>query len=349
MIRTSRIAIMKVQCCPNVFVSNLESINEFVEVLESNDVSFLIDYPALIVSIGCEAVVKTLTSESNDYPCSSPSTTILTYSDVLDDPKYCLIPLWHDVLPIMHRTVTEGGSVIVHCVHGQSRSVSTVVAYMVLMGGFALNEAVKQIKEVHGNICINPGFLAQLYFISTARQDSAAYRLMLDYYRPYMAQARRKIIYWREKTCFKVSHPTPCIITADNPSHYILCKKCKSSLGVSKANIMELCWDARTFVDTEVDAYWRDYWVGRMSSQYGKSSKRPVVLPHKQFIALYPVEWMRDQRRALSNSSEKCELVCPSCRALVGGWTENGVDICLGSCLSVDLYYFDKSLVRIAR
>ncbi|RYG96886.1 hypothetical protein EON65_53720, partial [archaeon] len=199
------IRIMKVQCCPNVFISDLESVNLLVEALESNEISFLLDYPTLIISIGCEISFKILIVASDDnISCSSnPSTMILAYPDVLDDPLYCLIPLWHDVLPRMHRTLCDGGSVIVHCVHGQSRSVSTVIAYMVLMRSVPLNDAIKQVKEVHGNICINPGFLTQLFFLSFFQCDSAAYELMLEHYRPYLAQVQQKTVYWREKLYVK--------------------------------------------------------------------------------------------------------------------------------------------------
>ncbi|RYY69076.1 hypothetical protein EON63_24095 [archaeon] len=116
-------------------------------------------------------------------------------------------------------------------------------------------------------------------------------------------------------------------------------------------------------MDNEVDVYWKDYWTGRMRNQHVKvnsnnnyatratsatsrSSGKPISLPHKQFIALYPTEWMREQR---NGGRGEGEFICPSCHTTVGGWKENGLDICVGSCLYADLYYVDKNLVRINR
>ena len=44
--------------------------------------------------------------------------------------------------------------------------------------GYELTAAMKMMKSLHPDICINPGFLAQLYLVSMADFSSAEYRLV---------------------------------------------------------------------------------------------------------------------------------------------------------------------------
>eukprot|EP01031_Cornospumella_fuschlensis_P026198 gene26198-31637_t len=327
---------MMVECHPNLFISDLESISSLVDALESNEISYLLNYPSLIVSIGCEVELKGIKTVTKS--CDSnlkPSTTILTYSSVLDDPSYCLIPLWNDVLPVMQKTLSDEGSVIVHCVHGQSRSVSTVIAYMIKIQNIPILEAFQHVKESHTNTCINPGFLSQLFFFASSQQSGAPYKLMLEHYRHYVARGRRKTVYWGEKAIVDeglVPYASPnSLASSESPFPLILCKNCKSPQVSDRDSVIKLSLDSREFVERQVDAYWKDFWLGRMRNKQSVDNSqhlRPIALPHKHYVALYPSEWMREQTCASS------ALRCPSCHTVIGGWKENGLDLCIGSDLT---------------
>ena len=53
----------------------------------------------------------------------------------------------------------------VHCVYGQSRSAAVILAYLLSLGE-SIHSAINLLKEKRQIICINPGFLAQLFLLS---------------------------------------------------------------------------------------------------------------------------------------------------------------------------------------
>jgi len=56
----------------------------------------------------------------------------------------------------------KGGKVIVHCQVGKSRSVSMVIAYMILYMGYTYNQAYSHIKINRAIANPNYGFVKQL-------------------------------------------------------------------------------------------------------------------------------------------------------------------------------------------
>ncbi|XP_030478635.1 dual specificity protein phosphatase 1 isoform X3 [Cannabis sativa] len=55
-----------------------------------------------------------------------------------------------------------GGSVLVHCVVGKSRSATIVVAYLMRQHGMSLSEALKLVRSKRPIVAPNSGFLSQL-------------------------------------------------------------------------------------------------------------------------------------------------------------------------------------------
>ena len=66
----------------------------------------------------------------------------------------------------------------VHCVYGQSRSAAVVISYL-LSTGMNIHEAIKLLKESRPIICINPGFLAQLYLLSLKGYRSPDFNIIV--------------------------------------------------------------------------------------------------------------------------------------------------------------------------
>lgn len=67
----------------------------------------------------------------------------------------------------------------VHCVYGQSRSAAVIVAYLLSLGE-SIQSAIALLKEKRQIICINPGFLAQLFLLSTKGAHAPEVKLILQ-------------------------------------------------------------------------------------------------------------------------------------------------------------------------
>lgn len=57
--------------------------------------------------------------------------------------------------------ISVPGRVFVHCMMGVSRSATLVLAFLMIVEGLRLQEAVAAVRP-HRDICPNPGFLQQL-------------------------------------------------------------------------------------------------------------------------------------------------------------------------------------------
>ena len=118
------------------------------------------------------------------------------YADISDTAETPLLHIFPYTNDLIRSCVQNGWKVLVHCVYGsrlfsvifhpepifavllgQSRSATVIVAYMLSIG-YKLTAAMEMLKCLHPDICINPGFLAQLYLVSMVDFSSAEYRLV---------------------------------------------------------------------------------------------------------------------------------------------------------------------------
>lgn len=77
-------------------------------------------------------------------------------------------------VPFIGAALRDGRRVLVHCAQGLSRSVSVVLAYLILAHGLSLEEATARLDDyvVHGSLPRpNAGFMAQLQALSERRCD----------------------------------------------------------------------------------------------------------------------------------------------------------------------------------
>lgn len=86
---------------------------------------------------------------------------------------YCQIPLYDraseraapffdDVFDFISSAHAEGGTVMIHCAEGISRSVTLALAYLMRKEHISLSQAFEQMKQVRPEIEPNPGFLQEL-------------------------------------------------------------------------------------------------------------------------------------------------------------------------------------------
>ena len=53
----------------------------------------------------------------------------------------------------------------VHCIYGQSRSVTVIISYLICYHQMSLSSALSLMQDKHPSCCINPGFISQLHLI----------------------------------------------------------------------------------------------------------------------------------------------------------------------------------------
>jgi protein-tyrosine phosphatase len=99
-------------------------------------------------------------------PMRNPSGLDRINHDILsidDRPDSDTIRLFESRIPSLcesiHKSLTEGKNVGVHCQVGVSRSVTLVLAYLMKYEALSLKEAVERVKSCRPFICPNRGFL----------------------------------------------------------------------------------------------------------------------------------------------------------------------------------------------
>ncbi|XP_013767291.1 dual specificity protein phosphatase 13B [Pundamilia nyererei] len=78
-----------------------------------------------------------------------------------DAMDFILSPFFYPTARYIRAALAIGGRVFVHCLMGVSRSATLVLAFLMIVEGLRLQEAVAAVRP-HRDICPNPGFLQQL-------------------------------------------------------------------------------------------------------------------------------------------------------------------------------------------
>uniref|UniRef100_A0A3Q1JFP1 Protein-serine/threonine phosphatase n=2 Tax=Anabas testudineus TaxID=64144 RepID=A0A3Q1JFP1_ANATE len=88
--------------------------------------------------------------------------TVDYYGVEADDAiDFMLSPFFYPTARYIRSALAMGGRVFVHCLMGVSRSATLVLAFLMIVEGLTLQEAVAAVRP-HRDICPNPGFLQQL-------------------------------------------------------------------------------------------------------------------------------------------------------------------------------------------
>ncbi|XP_059401130.1 dual specificity protein phosphatase 26-like isoform X2 [Carassius carassius] len=78
-----------------------------------------------------------------------------------DSPSFDMSVNFYPAAEFIHRALSSGGTVLVHCAVGLSRSATLVLAYLMIRQNMTLVEAIKTVKD-HRGVTPNRGFLRQL-------------------------------------------------------------------------------------------------------------------------------------------------------------------------------------------
>ena len=81
---------------------------------------------------------------------------------VKDDMFAELYPLFSEFVAFIQNAIQNGGRVLVHCLQGQSRSVTIVCAFLMKSHRLSMTVALAKIRESRPQACPNPNFGLQL-------------------------------------------------------------------------------------------------------------------------------------------------------------------------------------------
>lgn len=265
----------------------------------------------------------------------------------LDEVSTFLIPLWEVLIPDLEREFKEGKGVLIHCIHGQSRSASTIAAYLIRrqhlsrcgerhVEGSAAANAISLIRSARPNISINPSFLAQLHFYEESLVNPDAFcsmRTLLNW--QYIEQTRGIIASMEDTRKFSANLIQSFEVTAlvDDTIRYInrivLCKNCKVPL-VGDLDLIHQSLDSSAFLNSNMDEFWRTF-----TSESLPCSKVPM----KGILISCPKMWMLAQldKNVFMAHQDKQEIVCPQCSSTVGYWEKSCLNI-IAPWLPCDLF-----------
>jgi hypothetical protein len=292
------------QVLDGLWIGSLVSANDS-HLLESVGIT-------TVISIGCA-------------PTLSETVENLCFPDILDSPESIILHILTQTNNFLSENIGKGGKCLVHCVYGQSRSATVCVAYMISIGR-SLIDAIMELKLRHPNICINPGFLSQLYVYTDPK---------------YSVEC--EIV---KSTAIRLASGTIAIPLADEEIKAQLvgdasCRHCKAFLSHGFKFITSYSENSdcmKIFLDTHVDGFWKGYLPLHTPSPLGHE------LDSQYF--LQPSAWMiRQVESAVQTGAEeggdncgwrRCvpveggDLVCPGCKRTCGYWKFNAISLCSG-------------------
>ena len=127
-----------------LFLGNFENACDIKE-LRRNNITY-------ILNCAIECKNKTLPKSINEL-----------HLDVRDEPEFNIIKYFDKSNAFINKVRTEGGSILVHCKMGLSRSPSFIIAFLIKYYGFTVDSAISFLKRKRPYVNINHGFIEQLH------------------------------------------------------------------------------------------------------------------------------------------------------------------------------------------
>ena len=263
-----------------------------------------------VISLGCDLV-------KSNIICS------LKYLNLLDMPESNIIDIFEETNTFIDGAISRNENVLVHCVYGQSRSATIVVSYL-LYSGRTLDDSLSLLSRKHPGICINPGFLAQLYLFGNKARFLAEYRLAKFAFSKYSINStvveHVNLIYGSKTYC---------------------CLNCNITL-LNEDEALTLS-DASKFVNEHVD----DFWKGYTSTLF---STRNV--PNDDSIFVGPVPWISKStsKAFMDPEQRRGDIHCPNCFVSVGCWDKDtDLRLCSGYLKPVMAFTLSRNRVVLRK
>ncbi|KAM3606609.1 uncharacterized protein V6R79_019631 [Siganus canaliculatus] len=204
-----------------------------------------------------------------------------------DATDFILSPFFYSTARYIRAALAMGGRVFVHCLMGVSRSATLVLAFLMIVEGLRLQEAVAAVKP-HRDICPNTGFLQQLRSLDRSlekerrrrRQAQTLGHIAQGEETPSLAELRQ-ILWSDRKPVAPVNQVWPNLYIGDES--VARDKHTLSSLGVTHvlnaaAGRHRINTGQQFYSDLELEYY------GVEAADHPEFNLRPFFSPAAQFI-----------------------------------------------------------------
>ena len=132
---------------PNLFLSNYKTVQN---ILYDEEPSFKMTH---LLTVAEELDLSKEASSQN-----------IEYKKVPADDydSFDLQSYFPEITEFIHKSLTNQGTIVVHCLMGVSRSATAVMAYLIRFHGLSSEEAFEKVKEKRTVVGPNDGFMIQL-------------------------------------------------------------------------------------------------------------------------------------------------------------------------------------------
>jgi protein-tyrosine phosphatase len=110
-------------------------------------------------------VITHVLNMAHEVPCFHSHTLNYLHIGARDQPEYDLTQHFDLCNTFIKQAIASGGTVLVHCSAGVSRSATVVISYLIQERGMSLNKATSVVKSKRTIIRPNNGFIKQLELI----------------------------------------------------------------------------------------------------------------------------------------------------------------------------------------
>lgn len=268
-------------------------------ILSAQNKANLIKYGiTAILSVGCE--IEVLPADKIDY---------FSLDYIKDSPEQAILHEWEKTIKFIHDNLTKTGNnqVLVHCVYGQSRSAATIAAYLIHVLKYEFELAMKVLKIARPILCINPGFLCQLHYLSFHGLSNAVIDLITNRQSTYTINKNELTVPSSVAIApiynGKINEPLTLYQEID---YGIFCGTCRQLLALEKDEIANKHFlDYTSMLDLHTDEFWKGY-----VSNHSQSNSHNLT--HNTSGKSKSMN--KDKRKNKSENQSKCNgfTECPS-------------------------------------
>lgn len=338
----------------DVVYENDENVKLYISDLASVTLSSLSLHDiGLVVSVGCtiDSIINSTdisnsntsnSTDTNDITNTTGSIERVSYPDILDQPEQVILHILNDTNTAITKTINiDKKNVLVHCIYGQSRSVTITISYLMSIG-IDLQSSIDIIKRARPCICINPGFLCQLLVLSVLGFNSPVTNTIIN-----------------TTTNSNIKRTTTSTTTTN-----ILCKYCNSIIDSTDMILHpKLCTclsncqctnHYNDFLDINIDPFWRNYKSINTTSKKG-SRDTNIYLNDNNSIIVPAFDDNNANATSVINDNKKRKLesqqspfYCSNRKCCKEIGVIKAGSVCHGFIAVDRLLYFDRSKVLVS-
>lgn len=304
-----------------------------------------------VILLGSNAITHIVSVDSVPLPRKISSMLpriMFLHLQISDLPDEDLLSRLVEAIDFIDSATNNGGSVLVHCFRGRSRSATVVIAYLMHKHHYKLEKAFFKVKSKREIINPHLGFLAQLKLFEAMDYTLDPGNIQYKMFRLYCASERmRKAKILFRDSLDKVLDTDPAgglpgsaeaAAAAASKGRYPMifkCRKCKRTLA-SAFNMLP-------HVKGETPNWMDEMWSRLSEEDVIDDASSPAGLNLcSQSVFITPVGWMEQEIK--QNLSGR--LYCPSCQVRVGNYSWVLGDICKG-CGATVLPAFQLDVTEI--